>query len=266
MQITGDTLMKGTAIGTALLLASGLAQAHTTINGGHVGCDIDSKYSLSAYRSAFVFDQRDGTPGRIAIGGGKMFIDGHEAVLSTGDRERVAQIESQLRILLPKVRQVTGEAIDIAFAALAEVARGLSNDPGATIANLESAHRRARSQIDSKPLAVFDDKELSGVIAPIITEFVPDIVGGALSMGLKMAFAGEEKAKAYEARMERMEHELDAKVEARAKALEPLAESMCENLKEIDRVDNALEFRLPDGRQLELLRVDTHVDAKKKFD
>ncbi len=254
--------MKCMAIGITLLLASGLAQAHTSVEGTRIGCDIHSKYSLSTYRSAFVFDQRGDTPGRIAIGGGRMFIDGREAALSASDHDRVAQIESQLRILLPKVHRVTSEAIDIAFTALTEVARGLSSDPDATIANLESAHRRARSQINDKPLAVFNDNALSGVITPIITEFVPDIVGGALSMGLKMAFAGEEKSKAYEARMRRMEHELDEKVDARAKALEPLAESMCENLKEIDKIDDALEFRLPDGRRLELLRVDT----RKKID
>lgn len=256
----GDKFMKCTVFGFTLLLASGLAQAHTSVEGTRIGCDVDSKYSLSTYRSAFVFDQRGDTPRRIAIGGGKMFVDGREANLSASDHERVARIESQLRQMLPKVRQVTTEAIDIAFIALTEVARGLSNDPDATIANLESARRRARSDFDTKPLAVFNDNALAGVIKPIITEFVPDIVGGALSMGLKMAFSGEEKSKAFEARMERMEHELDRRVDARAKALEPLAESMCEDLKQIDRLDDALEFRLPDGRRLELLRV----DVKKK--
>jgi hypothetical protein len=55
--------------------------------------------------------------------------------------------------------------------------------------------------------------------------------------------------------MERMEKELDGKVDARAKTLEPLAESMCLRMKTIDRLDDELEYRLPDGGRLELLRV-----------
>jgi hypothetical protein len=58
--------------------------------------------------------------------------------------------------------------------------------------------------------------------------------------------------------MNRMEHELDTKVEARADALEPLADAMCLRLRRMDDIDNSLEFRLPDGSQLQLLRVDHH--------
>ena len=56
--------------------------------------------------------------------------------------------------------------------------------------------------------------------------------------------------------MERMEAELDSKVEARAKALEPLAEAMCARLVRMDALDDALEYRLPSGDALQLLRID----------
>ena len=39
------------------------------------------------------------------------------------------------------------------------------------------------------------------------------------------------------------------------KALEPMAEEMCKRLQSIDRIDDALEYRLPEGGRLDLLRV-----------
>jgi hypothetical protein len=56
--------------------------------------------------------------------------------------------------------------------------------------------------------------------------------------------------------MDRMERELDERVDARAKALEPLADAMCRRLERMDGLDDALAARLPDGEPLQLLRVD----------
>jgi len=85
---------------------------------------------------------------------------------------------------------------------------------------------------------------------------VPDIVGGAVGNALKAAFSGDAKRQEFQSRMDRMEHELDTQVDARAKALEPLANKMCERLKRMDALDDALDVRLSNGKPLQLLRID----------
>lgn len=248
--------MRYTALAAALLLASGSVQAHSESRNRHTGCDVHSNYSVSTYRRAFLFSQDNGKPAEIGIGGGRLFIDGKEATLSTDDHQRLRHLENEMQLLVPEMRAVAVEAVDIAFTALTEVARGLSNNPEGTVSRLESSHRRIRGEMNAQPLSVFNDDAIVGVVKPIITQFVPDIVGGAVSSALKAAFGGEEQTRAFEARMNKMEKELDSKVEKRADALEPLADAMCKRLRRMDELDDSIEFRLPNGDSLQLLRVE----------
>jgi len=250
--------MNRAALTTALLLASGLVQARSQQVETHIGCNVSSDYAVSVNRSAFLFTRQERKPARIGIGGGRIFIDGKEATLTAADRQRVLEIESEMHELVPEVQQVTTEAVEIAFSALSEIARALASNPKATLSSLERGHRRVIGEIDANPLAMFNDDAMEDLIEPIVSQYVPDIVGGAVGSALKAAFGGEKRAREFEVRMERMQKELDTNVDARAKALEPLAEAMCQRLRRIDDLDNSLEYRLPDAKPLQLLRMDQH--------
>lgn len=250
--------MNRAALTTALLLASGLVHANSGQDGKHVGCDVSSDYAVSTSRSAFLFTKEKGKPARVGLGGGRLFIDGKEATLTAADQARVVEMEGEMQKLVPEVKQVTVEAVDIAFTALVEVARALASNPKATVSELEKDHRRVLGEINANPLAMFNDEAMEDMIEPIVSQYVPDIVGGAVGSALKAAFGGEKRAHEFEARMERMQKELDTNVDARAKALEPLAEAMCQRLRRIDDLDNSLEYRLPNAKPLQLLRMDQH--------
>ncbi len=252
--------MKRSLLAVALMIACGMAQADDHRDRTIKGCNIESDYSLTTYREAFVFTRDDAkAPKRMSLGGGKLYVDGREAELNAADQARVAQFESELRQLLPEVQQVTIEAIDIAFTALTEVARGLSSDPGKSIAKLEKSHARAKRELESRPAFIFSkdgDDAMAAIVDPIVAEYVPEITGSAVSLAMKMVFASEEKRGEMEKRLERMGDELDAKVNARAEKLEPLAEAMCQRMVRMDKIDDSLEYRLPGGRPIELLNVD----------
>ena len=156
--------MKHAAPMVALLLASGLAQAHTQARGTHISCDVGSKYSVSTHRRAFLFTQENKQPTEIGIGGGRLFIDGREETLTAADHQRLRQLETESQLLIPEVKRVVVEAVDIAFTALTEVARGLSNNPSATVSSLESAHRSVRREMSADPLAVFSEDAMSGMV------------------------------------------------------------------------------------------------------
>lgn len=246
--------MKLAALAAALALAS--LPVVASDRGHHdQGCQVHSDWGVDTYRRAFVFTRKEHQPAELGIGGGRLFIDGREQTLSAADHARLSRLEAEMHALVPQLRQVVVEAVDIAFTALAEVARGLASDPQRTVADLQSAQRRVHAQMDARPLGALDGDAISGVITPILTEYVPQIVGGAVSGALGAAFGGEQKASEFEKKMKSMEQELHSKVELRARDLEPLADAMCERLQTMDRIDDELEFRLPDGGRLELLRV-----------
>lgn len=234
-----------------------MASAHDDDMGNvHLGCDIGTHYKVRMARRAFVFSQ-PGAPHEIGIGGGRLFIDGSEVTINDADHARIAQMEGEMHSLVPEVQKVAVEAVDIAFTALTEVARELSADPGQTVSTLEASHRQVLAKMRNTPLAMFDEDAMGDVVAPILRDYLPEIIGGAVRTALKAAFTLGKDGD-LQARMARMEHELDTRVNARAKALEPLAESMCGRLRRIDALDNALEVRMADGRPLDLLRVDAH--------
>ncbi|HMB57558.1 MAG TPA: DUF2884 family protein [Arenimonas sp.] len=260
--------MKHSILFAALLLAAGVAQAGDRTHISTHSCNVDSRYSLSTYRSAFVLSRdKGGTPARITIGGGKLFIDGREAELSADDRQRVGQFEGELRQLMPQVQKVTSEAIDIAFTALVEVARGMSGSPDATVAKLEKSHMQALKEINSRPSILFsrdDHADAVGkIIQPILSDYVPEITGSAVTLAMKAVFASDAERKAIEARMDKMSNELDTRVNARAEALEPLADAMCDRMRHMDQIDNAITYRLPSGQPLELLSVDSKETKKE---
>ena len=251
------TKRRFTALAFACLLALGSASAQAHGSDKKTSCSVDSGYQLDLYRNAFVFTREDGKPGRMSLGGGKLFVDGREVALSPADSARIASFEGELRLLLPEARKIATEAVAIAFAALEEVSRGLASDPEGSIASLRKSHARIRHEIDSRPI-VFNDKAIESIVEPLVAEFVPGIIGGAMSMAVKAAFAGEEKANEMKRRIEHMERELDARVEKRAEQLEPLVDSLCQRMQRMDALDNALEYRTADGKPIEFLRASRH--------
>ena len=251
--------MKPTLLALALLAASAPYAApaeafDTTIRHDHK-CDIGTDWAVRMHRRAFVFTRDAHTPAEIGIGGGRLFIDGKEAKISEADHARLRQFEQEMTQALPVLRDIVVEAVDIAFFALTEVARGLASDPKQSVAELETARSKLRAELADKPLNAFDGDAIEKVIQPVVEEFVPMIVGGAVKGALGAVFGGEKKAAEFEQRMARMEQELDRNVDARAKSLEPMAEDMCKRLRSIDLIDDAIEYRLPDGGRLDLLRV-----------
>lgn len=245
--------MKPSLLALALLFATAPAAAHTNVRGHQ--CDIGTDWNVHMHRRAFVFSREDHEPAEIGIGGGRLFIDGREVKLTEADHQRLVQIERQMTDSLPVLHDIAVEAVDIAFSALTEVARGLASDPGEAIAELRKAQVRVRGEMQDKPLAAFNGDAIGKIIEPVVTEFVPQIVGGAVSSAVGAAFGGERKANEFEKRMERMQQDIDRNVDKRADALEPKVDDLCGRLKSIDALDDSLEFRLPDGKQLDLLRV-----------
>ena len=238
----------------ASVLASAPSAAENTTTDIKVSCDARSDYQVGMSGQAFVFENTEGRNTRMVLGGGQLFINGKQVSLSAADQKRIDGFESELRLLVPESRKVVTEAVSIAFDALTTVSVALSGDAGKT-GDYDKARANALAAAnDPARLPIFNDQSMRGIVEPIVTEFVPDIMGSALGFAMKAMFAGEEKAAAMEARMDAMDKDLDARIDARGKALEPLAEGMCKRIQRMDALDNALEVRLPDGKPIEFLR------------
>lgn len=242
--------MKRLALITALSLGSSFS-----VQAESLQCNFESDYEFSQQGRTLIFS-RDAAPGkRIMIQDGRMVIDGKELKLAADDKARIAEFENETRLLIPQVKLVTKEAIDIAFTALIEVSRALNgeqNNP--TVKKLQNAQTALHNSLNKNPALIINDNMDEKIIEPIVTDFVPDVVGAAIKQALSMAFSGDDtKAKAFEARMDKMGKEIETKVEARAKKLEPLAQAMCSRVRNMDKIEDGISVRLSNKQKINLL-------------
>jgi hypothetical protein len=244
----------------AIATIASIAFTHGALAKEHnvdVSCNAKSDYTVSLSGDAFVFENDQGRNIRMVLGGGKLFLNGKPVALPASDQKRIDAFESELRLLVPESRKVAAEAVGMAIDALGAVSIAMSGDESKR-ADYDKVRTKALAAANnSKTLPFFNDDAMKDIIDPIVLEFVPSITSNALGFAMKAMFAGEQKNKAMEARMNAMEKDLDIRMDARAKELEPLAKSMCNRIQRLDVIDNSLEVRLPNGKPINFLEANT---------
>jgi hypothetical protein len=221
-----------------------------------VNCDASSDYNVSLINQAIVFEgPQNGAP-RVVLGGGKLFVNGKQLQLSDADQKRIDSFESEMRLLLPESQKIVIEAVNIAYDALSIASASLSSNPNKVLAKYQADRKTTLKELqNTNTVFMFNDEAMDAIIEPIVAKFVPTIAGNAVGFAFRAMFAGEAKANEMEARMEAMEDNLDKQIEARADALEPLAEKMCKRIHKMDEIENSLSVKLPNGKPINFLDV-----------
>ena len=242
-----------------MVLASFLILATTGANAGEISCNVESDYDFALTGKSVIFTRESGTPKAILMRQGQLFVDDKWVALSPADRDRVIAYERDARGAMPLAQQIGRDAADIAFTALGEVAAGFSNNPVQTRAKLA----KARVQLDARLARSvtpnhFNGDDIGEGIGAAVKDALPSLMGDIVGGAVRAAFGGDT---AQLKRMENMDKLIEARVEPRAKALERNAELLCNKMEALDRIDNALEYRL-NGKPLNLLEV--RPDAKHR--
>lgn len=239
--------MRSTLLALGLLLACGTAAAKS------ISCDVESDYDLGITPRSVILTRASGTPQALVMRQGRLFVDDRWVTLSTADARRIASYERETRAVMPIAQQIGRDAADIAFSTLGEVAAGFSNDPAQTRSKLA----KARAQIDARlarsvTATRFNSEDLGDGIGEAVAAVIPSLMGDIVGGAVRAAFGGDTS------RLQRMgdlDRQIQARVEPRAKALERNAGILCRKMEALDRIDNALDYRLPDGSRLNLLAI-----------
>ena len=213
-------------------------------------CDIDSHYDLTLNQRSLILTRASGTPRALVMRQGRLFVDDEWVQLGAADRERISRFERDMRATMPLAQAIGAEAVDIAFAALGEVATGFSSDPRSTRATLDQARRELDARLSRSVSANrFDDEALGRGIGEAVKDVLPTLLGDIVGGALAAAFGGDTQ------RLRRLEN-LDARIEdaiqPRARALKVRAQDLCRRMQALDRIDDDLEYR-HQGRKLDLL-------------
>lgn len=246
------------------LVAVGLLAVAGTAVAGDISCDVESDYELHVTPRSVILTREHGTPQAVLMREGRLFVDGKWVALGAADSRRIGQYERETRAVLPLARQLGHDAAEIAFTALGEVAAGFSSDPPSTRARLAKARTRLDAHLARSISANhFNSAHLGEGIGRTVAELLPSLVGDIVGGAVRAAFNGDT---ARLQRMEDLDKDIEARIEPRARALERRAEALCQHMQALDAIDDALEYRLPDGRPLDLLdaKARTHVDKARR--
>ncbi|MEC3888217.1 YggN family protein [Xanthomonas campestris] len=236
------------ALGACLAAGSGVASAD------ELHCEVNTDYDLTLNPRSLILIRDSGTPQRLVMRQGALFVDDRWVTLSDDDRTRLVQFEQQTRAVLPLAQEVGREAPDIAITALGEVAAGFSRDPSATRTQLASV----RDKVDLRLKQSFGKSQLTPVdiddeIGTLVAEMLPQLIGDVVASTVQAAMTGNGTQLRS---LDGLEQRIERLVEPQARALRPRAQQLCTRMEALDALDNALAYRLPSGVPLQLLQVD----------
>lgn len=233
------------------LLCVALSVAAFAVQAKEIRCEIDSDYDMTVNERSVIFTRDSGVPKAVVMRQGRLFVDDAWVTLSSEDSKRLREFEDGARKAMPLAHEIGRDAADIAFTALGEVAAGISNHPDRTRKSLDAA-RKSIDQSIGRAISAnrFNNADLEKGIERAVEDVVPSLVGDIVGGALTAALTGDS---ARLERMDKLDQEIEARVAPRAKQLEVRAEKLCNQMRAMERLDNALAYRLPNGAALNLL-------------
>lgn len=250
-------MYRSLSLALAAALSAPLSQAMAEVN-IDTQCEVESSYELTIERDRLVFVKDGG--GEISFAKGQLFVDGNAMALSRADTSRVAEFERSVRALVPEVKSIARDAVEIAVVALSRVIDTFASEANRAsfVAELDAMRVEIDGLIEqTNSTRGARNGEFEAKAKEFAERMAPRIAGEFASQAMTAALSGDEsKIAAIEAKADRFEKEIEASVEAPAKALEARANALCPRIKALDLIESEFELRLPDGQPLNLVEVE----------
>ena len=213
-------------------------------------CEISTPYNVLVDTGGVWLYRDSGVPQEIFFHDGKLSVDRAVQTVTTADAARLRRLEAGARTLMPQVTSVARESTGIAFDALAGVVEVMTGS-ARKVRQVERFRADTLGYIDTTLGTGRWDQDVFGDGFESRIEDAAERMTGSLGRSVMwQVFTG--RAGRMDARAERMEADLDQKIETRSAALEAHADALCVQVRELQAIQAALEYRL-DGQRLVML-------------
>lgn len=222
-------------------------------------CRVASTYDLTVRPDALVFDRADVAPRAVRMHDGSLSTDGQSVPLRADEQDRVALFERNVRALVPKVKSIANDGVDLAARAVRDEA--VTAAPGAVasgeldrVLNARVADIKRRIAASQSTRDWQEDamrayaQEIVSDVTPILTQ---DVGGEAMQLAMNGDLQG---AAALRDRVASVSTGGQARVVARLEsALKPRIQALCPSIRQLNDLQSGL--RDASGRPLLLLEV-----------
>ncbi len=235
----------------ALLCLAGMASAEPARP--HLSsqqCEFTTSYDLRIADDGVWLARDSGLPREVHIHDGGISIDQRSQRVSDEDARRLRRMEAMTRDLVPAVANIAREAVNIAFDALGGVVEIMTGSQSKA-RDIERVRRQAMAQIDaSLGKGRWDQKQFDETFEANVERAAEDMAGTLTRSVLWAAFTG--RAEEIDQRAEKMEKDLDARMDSRSRKLEAQAQSLCDQVTALHDMQQQLDLRYQ-GQPLQLL-------------
>lgn len=222
-------------------------------------CHASSSYDLTLAPDALLFDRAAPTPQRVELHAGKLAVDGANVRINTEDSDRLALFEREVRTLLPKVRAVAQNGVDLALRAVrAETAElDLDAQSQADIERRLALHGAQLKQRIATSVSTHDwqGDAFDRYAEDIAADIVPLLAADLATQAVTTALGGDlDAASTLRDRAAQLPGDLRPRLERRMLALRPQIQSLCPSIQRL--YDLQRDVRGANGRPLGLLQME----------
>lgn len=255
------------------LIALVLVFAASSVVAGE-GCNLQMDAGLRILPDALEFYDEDKTAYQIKDHR-YLVVDGKQLNLDSAQQALVAQYDRQVRALVPEVRAMALDGIDLAIVGVTTAFDSLLGERNKISTQLRGELNHLKGDVgryfDNEIINLGrehdDAPELFGHyfetrIERIMETSVQDSIGTILlAMGKEILSAGGDM-EAFGARMDRFGKTLEAQMHAKAAELEVRGVSLCRAATAINATEDQLRNLVPAIRSLDLIRLNTAATEK----
>lgn len=221
-------------------------------------CHASSSYDLTLRPDSLLFDRPSPAPQQVVLHAGALSIDGARVPLQAESEDRLALFEKDLRALVPRVRAIATQGVDIAARVLREQAGTLQLSPQ-TRAELESRLVARTTELKRRIATSQSTHDWQGDAArrygdQIVADLSPLVAGDLGQQALAAAMSGDLDAAArLRDQAAGLAATLQPRLQQQLQTLQPQVDALCPAVERLAALQR--DVRGADGRPLDLLQV-----------
>lgn len=224
-------------------------------------CHARSSYDLTLEGDALLFDRAGAAPRKVRMHDGELVVDGTAVELGPADQGRINAFERGVRALVPEARAIADQGVDLAAEAVREQARESAPalvSSGELDVRLEREARDLKARIaGSRSTHDWHGAAFQQYASQRLAGVVPLLAGGLLQQSVGLAMGGDlEGVARLREQAANLAATLQARIQRKLGQLRPRIQALCPAVNELDRLENGLDARMPDGSRLNLLTVE----------
>lgn len=231
-------------------------------------CDMELEGGLRITKDALEFTQGDTAQYKI-LKDHTLWSKGHKVKLNDQQQILVTQYATSIRALVPEVRQLSLEGVDLAAQAMNLAFQEFLEPGNTTTQKIAKEFTLLRADIEQgfangKPITInqkgFSDGDFLGTgfeqrISNIVEASGKEISWDLIKSIASAIFSGDEKASNFEARMNKFGEKMEREMKLRSQRLEVQAHSVCRSVAALDTKEEALKVSIKEIGQFNLIKM-----------